>query len=119
MKRIRKGATSGRRASKGHLDFMAVADAFARDPQVSQGGGKGFGSGALKVKGRIFAMVSSKGEFVVKLSKNRVDELASAGEGNRFDPGHGRLMKEWIAVGTPNWVALVREACDFVKQAKP
>jgi len=34
----------------------------------------------------------------------------------RFDPGHGRLMKEWVVVahGKVDWVELAREACDFV-----
>ncbi len=42
-------------------------------------------------------MISSKGKFVVKLPRQRVDALVATGEGERFDPGHGRLMKEWIA----------------------
>jgi hypothetical protein len=33
----------------------------------------------------------------VKLPRERVDELVEAGAGHRFDPGHGRLMKEWVA----------------------
>ncbi|HLI35408.1 MAG TPA: hypothetical protein VKW70_10210 [Terriglobia bacterium] len=98
--------------------FDRVVNAFARDRQVSRGEGKGFGSGALKVNGRIFAMISSKGEFVVKLPKERVDELVSAGQGRRFDPGHGRLMKEWFVAdkrGT-DWVDLAKEAREFAKQ---
>ena len=79
---------------------------------------KGFGSGALKVNGKIFAMVDAKGEFVVKLPKARVDELVKAGVGTLFEPGPGRLMKEWLAMASepndPNWLALAREACRFV-----
>lgn len=68
--------------------FALVVNAFADDRQVTpQGTGKGFGSGALKVNGKIFAMISSKGEFVVKLSEERVNELVAAGKGSRFDPG--------------------------------
>ena len=97
--------------------FAIVAAAFAGDPAVSHGGGKGFGSGALKVNGKIFAMVSSKGRFVVKLPKPRVVALTAAGEGEPFDPGRGRLMKEWLAIdgGSADWVALAREAYQFVK----
>ncbi|HEY8094949.1 MAG TPA: hypothetical protein VIE65_02505, partial [Methylobacter sp.] len=47
--------------------FVLVAHAFALDRRVVCGGGKGFGSGALKVDGKIFAMISSKGQFVMKL----------------------------------------------------
>ena len=55
------------------------------------------GSEGLKTNGKFFAMVS-KGELVVKLPRERVDELVEAGTGHRFDPGHGRLMKEWVAL---------------------
>jgi hypothetical protein len=51
----------------------------------------------LKVDGKIFAM-HSKGKFVAKLPKDRVDELVRAGKGEYFDPGHGRLMKEWVSL---------------------
>jgi len=73
------------------------------------------------VNGKIFAMMSSKGKFVLKLSKKRVDELVSSGKGERFDPGHGRVMKEWVVLGDEkaDWVELAKEAYDFVKQAKP
>jgi hypothetical protein len=72
------------------------------------------------VKSRIFAMMSSKGKFVVKLPKGRVDELVGVGKGERFDPGHGRLMKEWLVVSVEKntRVELAREACEFVKCSK-
>ncbi len=56
---------------------------------------------------------------MVKLPKDRVKELVAHGAGELFDPGHGRLMKEWVVVGTGsvNWVELAREAYDFVKQS--
>ena len=74
------------------------------------------GSEGLKTNGKFFAMVS-RGELVVKLPRERVDELVEAGAGHRFDPGHGRLMKEWIAL-TPadeeECAAYVTEARGFV-----
>jgi hypothetical protein len=93
--------------------FALVVDAFANDRQVSPPGtGKGFGSGALKVNGKIFAMMSSKGHFVVKLSAERVDALIAAGSGTRFIPGHGRPMKEWLVVTADHkfWLPLAKEA---------
>jgi hypothetical protein len=93
--------------------YALVVSAFADDRQVTPpASGKGFGSGALKVNGKIFAMLSSKGHFVVKLSKERVNALVAAGKGTRFDPGRGRLMKEWLAVADDHkfWVPLAREA---------
>ena len=100
--------------------FARVVDALAKKPRVSSGTTKGFGSGALKVNGKIFAMLSSKREFVVKLSKARVDELVDAGCGARFDPGRGRLMKEWLAVdpGYHDWEGLAEEAYGFVRSAR-
>jgi hypothetical protein len=35
-----------------------------------------------------------RGALVGKLPVSRVDELLAAGLGERFDPGHGRLMKD-------------------------
>jgi len=100
--------------------FAQVVDVFAKKPRVSTGTTKGFGSGALKLNGRIFAMLSSKREFVVKLSKDRVDELVEAGCGKRFDTGRGRLMKEWLAVdpGHRDWITLAEEAYAFARTAR-
>jgi hypothetical protein len=97
----------------GHEKFALVVGAFADDRQVTPpGSSKGFGSAALKVNGKIFAMMSSKGYFVVKLSQQRVNALVAAGSGTHFDPGHGRLMKEWLVVTGDHkfWVPLAREA---------
>ena len=97
--------------------FARVADAFARDPQVTYG--KMFASMGLKVSGKIFAMLV-KGKFVTKLPKERVDELVRCGTGAYFDPGHGRLMKEWVALeGTEDlWLDLAKEARRFVGRTK-
>jgi hypothetical protein len=96
-------------------DFQPVVAAFAADRDVA--GGRMMSAYCLKVNGKIFAMHAS-GRFVAKLPRARVDALVSAGRGARFDPGHGRLMKEWVAVadGTAEWVALAREAYAFVKR---
>jgi TfoX/Sxy family transcriptional regulator of competence genes len=74
-----------------------------------------FGSNGLKANGKIFAMLAQS-TVVVKMPRERVDALVSAGAGERFDPGHGRLMKEWIALrgDTRRWLALAREAHAFV-----
>jgi hypothetical protein len=92
--------------------FSLVVDVFANDDQVSCGKGKGFGSGALKVNGKIFAMMSSNEKFVVKLPKKRVDDLVHSGKGEYFDPGHGRLMKEWVVlkVARSDWADFAKEA---------
>ncbi len=99
--------------------FAAIVTAFARNPAVtySKQGSRLFGSSALKVHDKIFAMVSSSGEFVVKLPKARVDALVSSGVGERFDANRGRPMKEWLEVRSESaeeWLQLAREALEFV-----
>jgi hypothetical protein len=96
--------------------FASVVQAFAQDPDVTPPGtGKGFGSGALKVGKKIFAMVSSRSEFVVKLPPARVAELVAAGRGKYFDAGRGKPMKEWLVVtaGESTWIPLAKEARKF------
>lgn len=101
-----------------HPDFAKVVKAFAKDPHITPpGDGKGFGSSALKINGKIFAMMSSRDKFVVKLPKERVAELVKAGNGRQFSPGPGRVMKEWLEVkaAKSQWNALAKEARDFVQ----
>jgi hypothetical protein len=108
-------------AGKVATGFAPVIKAFAKDPAVTQGGkAKGFGASGLKVKGKLFAMISSRGLFVAKLPRERVQALVASGKGRPFDPGHGRLMKEWIEVDgdEASWVGLAREARRFVGGAK-
>ena len=76
---------------------------------------RGFGADALKVHGRIFAMLSHD-RLVVKLPRRRVDELVEARVGERFDPGHGRLMREWLSLNSgheDDWERYAREALAF------
>ena len=80
------------------------------------GSGRPFGANALKVDGRIFAMLV-KDRLVVKLPAARVGELVSNGAGERFDPGHGRIQKEWLSVfgdDPAEWRALTTEAEAYV-----
>ncbi len=100
--------------------FARLVTRFEGDPAVtlpSETGKRGkFGSDALKVDGKIFAMLS-RGELVLKLPRSRVDELIASGVGTRFDPGHGRVMKEWVTVDAGRagtWRELADEARSFV-----
>jgi len=93
--------------------LVEIAKAYASEPGVSMG--KLFASVGLRVRGKIFAMVV-RDRLVVKLPKARVDELVARGMAERFDPGHGRLMKEWAVFGgkKPTWASLAREAFEYV-----
>ena len=77
---------------------------------------RAFGATSLKTDGRIFAMLV-KDRLVVKLDRRRVDELVEAGQGRRFDPGHGRLQKEWLDTDSESpdvWLDLATESEAFV-----
>jgi len=75
-----------------------------------------FGSSALRVHGRIFAMMS-RGRLVLKLPSERVAELIYSGRGEPFDAGKGRPMTEWISLEPArqaDWLDLATEAMEFV-----
>jgi TfoX/Sxy family transcriptional regulator of competence genes len=74
-----------------------------------------FGSNGLKVGGKLFALFT-QGTLVVKLPRDRVVGLVASGVGLPFDPGHGRLMKEWLTVtgAKASWIDLAKEAHGFV-----
>jgi hypothetical protein len=95
--------------------FEQLAARFLANPDVAQGTGFDSAPG-LRIRRKIFAMLV-KDELVVKLPKDRVDELVASGAGAQFDPGHGRLMKEWASVpedGAEDWERLADEALQFV-----
>ena len=103
--------------------FAALVQELAAQPDVEAPGESSrrrFGSDALKVNGSIFAMVTG-GRLVVKLPRDRVDALIGDGTGAPFDNGKGRPMKEWLTVvdeDDQTWVALSREALDFVRSKR-
>ena len=93
--------------------FERIARSFLRDPAVSRG--RMFGSEGLKINGKVFTMVV-KGDLVVKLPAERCEGLVAAGHAHPFNPGHGRLMKEWVAVDLSrarHWPKLAKEARGF------
>jgi hypothetical protein len=95
--------------------WSAISESQLALPGVTAGTGFGRSEG-LRVAGKIFAIYRG-GELVVKLPKDRVQALTTSGIGHPFDPGHGRLMKEWVSVAAEaarRWPALVEEARAFV-----
>ena len=80
--------------------------------------GTGFGrSVGLRISGKIFALLTADGRLVVKLPSDRVEALVESGAGERWGPGHGRVMREWVAVPPPaeeSWSGLVEEARAYV-----
>ena len=101
------------------VQYATLVDALIGEPDVALGsaGKKRFGASTLQVNGKIFAMLVND-TLVLKLPRQRVDALVEAGEGERFVPGHGRAMKEWVTITTASerWLPLAREALTFVGQ---
>ena len=110
------------------IDHEKAAASFAKvvkalrgnDIEVPNPTRRAFGSNALKVNRKIFAMLV-RGELVVKLPKERVLAMVDGANGRFFDAGKGRPMKEWIVVGgddAKTWVLLSKEACAYVRASK-
>lgn len=77
---------------------------------------RGFGPTALCIHDKIFAMLTSNGQFVVKLPAERVDALVVAGRGAHFEPSHGRPMSQWLVAGAAleeSWLLLAEESLSF------
>jgi hypothetical protein len=109
---------NGRRSAEERFASLS-ASLLDGDPCVSEG--RMFGSQGLKVGGKVFAMLV-KGQLVVKLPAERVNKLVEDGAGNRFDPGHGRLLKGWVAIppgAGVDWHALAIEASNCVSRSSP
>jgi TfoX/Sxy family transcriptional regulator of competence genes len=105
---------AGRELAEIQSTFQSVLAPFCADPRVSRG--RMFGASGFKIDGKVFAMLV-RDRLVVKVHRARVDALVDAGVAERFDPGHGRLMKEWVAVPADRsgeWRDLVDEAIRFV-----
>lgn len=113
----KKRVKAEKKAQEPEIDprFASVVRAFDGVRGVTAG--TLFSSYGLKVNGKIFAMFG-RGRLVVKLPKERVDELVGAGKAQRFEPGHGRVMKEWAAFQSQElqWPELAQEAYRFVKE---
>ncbi len=97
--------------------FENIAAAMMDEEGIMRG--RMFGAEGLKIRGKVFAM-KVDGELVVKLSPARADAVVQSGEARRFDPGHGRPMKQWVSL-PPNasldWLQLAREARQVVAEA--
>jgi hypothetical protein len=99
--------------------YEDLADEFAGEEGVlPPQGGSGFGRGALRYHRKIFAMLV-RGQLVVKLPRQRVDDLVAAGHGERFDANKGTPMKEWFSLDPRAelaWLPLAREALVFARR---
>jgi TfoX/Sxy family transcriptional regulator of competence genes len=123
-----KGASLAARAPARDPRADRVLREFLSDPELApivaafqktNPGASKFGSNGLKVDGKLFALFT-QGTLVVKLPKERVAALVGARVGRPFDPGHGRVMKQWLTVmsAKASWVDLAREAFAFATRGR-
>jgi hypothetical protein len=96
--------------------FEEIVDELVGLPGVTPpASGSGFGRSAIRFNGKIFAMFV-RGQLVLKLPEDRVDDLIATGHGRRFDANKGKPMREWLALNASSdlaWLPLAREALSF------
>ena len=99
----------------GDLFWDLIGELQAGDPRVAEG--TIMGGPCARVNSEFLALVDFKGSgLVVKLPRNRVDELIAAGTGQPFSPA-GKVFKEWISIPTSDedlWRVLLLEGIEFV-----
>ncbi len=99
--------------------FALLVEEFAAlEGVVPPGATIGFGSGALRFEGRIFAMLAHD-RLVLKLPSSRVGALVADREGEHFDANKGRPMKEWLSLSPRSdlsWSELAHEALSFARR---
>ena len=113
---------SSRTAEDGFADLVEALGqrSGVTSPDGPAGSLRRFGSSALRVDGRIFAMVS-RGRLVLKLPRQRVAELIGSEAGGSFDAGKGRPMNEWVSLDPARqgaWLELAAEAMDYVSSIR-
>jgi len=78
------------------------------------------GSGAQGIKrdGKLFVMFM-KGDILVKFPPERVSEIVVSGDGQAYDPGTGKPMKNWVLIPQAkkdSWIKYSKEANNFLKK---
>lgn len=92
------------------IDELQVADPRIEEGTIMSGR-------CARVDGEFLALVDFKGSgLVVKLPRDRVQELIDQGIGQPFAPA-GRVFKEWVSIQKRDrrrWRSLLREGVAFV-----
>lgn len=99
----------------GDVDFWELLEPMLAAGEVEEG--TVMGSPCVRVGGEFVAMPNRReGGMVVKLPRQRVDELIEDGSGLPFAPA-GKVFREWVHVPRFDeevWLGLVGESRDFV-----
>lgn len=99
--------------------FAAVGTPALAHPDVATGTMMGFP--CLRVSGAFFASCDPRsGDLVVKLPRERVEQLIADGGGQPFAPA-GRTFREWVVItdrDAARWADLIEEARVFVSEQR-
>lgn len=113
------GMTDAEAVERAHAIFDPIAADYLGRPGVDMG--RMFASEGLRIRGKIFALVSFDGKLMLKLPAARTTELVDAGEAERVEMA-GRSMREWIFVPVESpglWGPLVAEAFAYLDEITP
>lgn len=95
--------------------FHEMSAAALTRPDVATGTMMGFP--CLRVGGAFFASCDHRtGDLIVKLPRDRVEQLIADGVGKPFTPA-GRTFREWVLIDDRDetrWAELIEEARTFV-----
>lgn len=112
-------ATMGERRPE-HEQFWELAEPHLASGRLVEGTMMGHQClRSARTDGFVATVTRSAGHVVVKLPRDRVDELIEQGVGRPFAPA-GKVFREWVelpGVGDATWDALLAEAIDFVDGA--
>lgn len=90
--------------------YASVKAHFEKVAGVTVNAGRG--AQGLKVGAKMFAMFS-KGDLLLKMPPERVAALIAAKRGLPYDPGTGKVMKNYVVIPAAkkrSWIKLCEEA---------
>jgi hypothetical protein len=96
--------------------YKDLKEYFANDKQVIVNEGKG--AQGIKYNKKMFIMFY-KGDLVIKLSPERIQQLIDTGDGMPFDPGTGKPMKDRVLITRSKrnlWISLSEESKEHVME---
>jgi TfoX/Sxy family transcriptional regulator of competence genes len=111
--------TDAEAVARGHEIFDPIAERYLEMPDVDMG--RMFASEGLRIRGKIFSLISFDGQLMLKLPAARTVELVEAGDAERVEMA-GRAMREWVFVPADKaalWDPLVGEAFAYLDEITP
>jgi len=98
------------------IDVYAEVKAyFGNDSEVEVL--KGRGAQGIKRGGKMFVMFM-KGDLIVKLPENRVNEVINIGDGKPFDPGTGKPMRNRVLIPASKRDTWIKYSLEAKKHAE-